>query len=119
MLHTWFTFDTAIFLGWPPYSDGIVVRNGGEHLVVNRVPGDTVDGSGMSLQGGNWDFLFDVPDINLIVWNWMNIVSNANKYYIEFYSHTFASTSHKVLIVATEAAVDGEVPLSDTLKLSH
>jgi hypothetical protein len=67
LLHTWFTFDTAIFLRGPPYPDSVVIRDGSKHLVVNRVPGDTVDGSCMSLQGGNWDFLFYVPYVHLIV----------------------------------------------------
>lgn len=82
--------------GWTPYADCVIIRCRSKHLMVDRVPGDTVDRPTVTTQHSNSLVPPHVEDVHLVV---------------------FRTRSNKGLVETTKAAVDCVKALGDPHKL--
>lgn len=84
--------------GWTPNTDRVIIRCRGKHLMVDRVPRDTVDCSTVAAQHSNGLISPHMKDVNLVV---------------------FRARGDEGLVKATKAAVDGVEALGDPHKLPN
>lgn len=84
--------------GWTPYTDCVVIRCRGKHLMVDRVPRNTVDCPTVTAENSNGFVPPHMEDVHLVV---------------------LRTRSNKGLIKTTKAAVDRVKALSDTHKLPN
>lgn len=85
----------SVLGGRAPDPHTVVVTRGDKDLMINRIPGNTVDGAGVTSEDSDGFISLDMVNINLVV---------------------LGSGGHKRLIHASKTTVDGIKALSNSIE---